>query len=251
MVLELEKSGPSLPQRSPDILTLVVGSILIACLIAAIVAAFAAQSWVLFSILVAALACALLVGYLTIGRASALGADALQRLRWQTASAEIQRQNLSIEVSEVARTLETDDGSRSEVFSAYVVAEDLALRQIQQEQRAPMLRHISIGRIPFDAVIFKGNLLLCVEVSFLVVPDIRQEKIDAILRKAAAAKASVDQQNAGLSLRLLLVVITQLTKEGEVQLRSVLNTSKFSETPVDIDVQFLDFEALQKIYMAD
>jgi hypothetical protein len=251
MAQEIEKSGSSLPQRSSDILTLVPASILVACLIAAVVAAFAAQSWVLFSILVAALACAIVVGYLTLGRLSARGADALLRLRWQTASAEIQRQNLSIEVSELARTLETDDGSRGEVFSAYVVAEDLALRQIQQEQRAPMLRHINIGRIPFDAVIFKGNLLLCVEVSFLVVPDIRQEKIDAILRKAAAAKTSVDQQNTGLSLRLLLVVITQLTKEDEVQLRSVLNTSKFAETPVDIDIQFLDFEALQKIYMAD
>lgn len=251
MAQEIEKSRPALARRSPDILTLVPGSILVACLIAAIVAAFAAQSWVLFSILVAALACALVVGYLTAGRLVAAGAEALQRMRWQTASAEIQRQNLSIEVTELARTLETEGGNTSEVFSAYVVAEDLALRQIQQEQRSPMIRHISIGRIPFDAVIFKGNLLLCVEVSFLVVPDIRQEKIDAILRKAAAAKASVDHQNAGLSLRLLLVVITQLTKEDEVQLRSLLNTSRFSETPVDIDIQFLDFEALQKIYMAD
>ncbi len=250
MAQEIEKSSLELPRRSPDLLTLVPGSILIACLIAAIVAAFAAQAWALFSILVVALACSAVLAYLTIGRFATRGTDAPQRLRWQTAGAEIQRQNLSIEVNELARTLESD-GHTGDVFSAYVVAEDLALRQIQQEHRAPMMRHISIGRIPFDAVIFKGNLLICVEVSFLVVPDIRQEKIDAILRKAAAAKASVEQQEAGLSVRLLLAVITQLTREDETQLRSVLNTSRFASTAVDIDIQFLDFEALQKVYMAD
>lgn len=251
MAQEIEKSALDLPRRSPDLLTIVPGSILIACLIAAMVAAFAMQAWALFSILVAAFACTAILAYLTIGRPGGKGAGALQRVRWQAATAEIQRQNLSIELSELARTLETGDGHTAELFSAYIVAEDLALRQIQQEHRAPMMRHISIGRIPFDAVIFKGKLLICVEVSFLVVPDIRQEKIDAILRKAAAVKAGVEQQDPGLSVRLLLVVITQLTRADELQLRSVLNTNRFSATPVDIDIQFLDFEALQKTYVAD
>ncbi len=251
MAQEIEKSALNLPRRPPDLLTIVPGSILIACLIAALVAAFAMQAWALFAVLVAAFACIAVLAYSTIGRLGVKRAGSLQRVRWQTAAAEIQRQNLSIELSELARTLETGDGHTSELFSAYIVAEDLALRQVQREHRSPMMRHISIGTIPFDAVIFKRNLLVCIEVSFLVVPDIRQEKIDAILRKAVAVKASVEQQDPGLGIKLLLVVITQLTRADELQLRSVLNMTRFSATPVDIVIQFLDFEALQKTYVAD
>ena len=39
--------------------------------------------------------------------------------------------------------------------SAYIVAEDLALRQIQQEENIPLMRHVSVGGVPFDAVMIK------------------------------------------------------------------------------------------------
>ena len=55
----------------------------------------------------------------------------------------------------------------------------------------------------------------------------------------------------GLEARLMLVIVTQLTPEDEDALRSVLKTKRFSETPVDIDVRLLDFEALQRIYVTD
>jgi hypothetical protein len=48
----------------------------------------------------------------------------------------------------------------------------------------------------------------------------------------------------------LLVLVTQLDEEGEAKLRSKL-VSKFSSTPVDVDIRLLDFQTLQKIYAED
>jgi hypothetical protein len=48
-----------------------------------------------------------------------------------------------------------------------------------------------------------------------------------------------------------MVLVTQLTRQDEEHLRSVLDTRRFSTTPVDIDIRLLDFEVLQKIYVTD
>ena len=134
---------------------------------------------------------------------------------------------------------------------AYIVAEDLGLRQIQQEEGVPLMRHVSIAGVPFDAVLVKNDLVACIDVSFLVAPELRQDRIDAMLRKIAAVKNSLRQHETVMKTRLMMVLITQLTPEDEELLRSMLNTRTFSETPVDIDIRLLDFEALQRIYVTD
>jgi hypothetical protein len=54
-----------------------------------------------------------------------------------------------------------------------------------------------------------------------------------------------------LRLRLMLVVVTQLSADEEDQLRAILTTRRFTDTPVDIDIRLLDFEMLQKVYVSD
>ncbi len=49
----------------------------------------------------------------------------------------------------------------------------------------------------------------------------------------------------------MLVLVTQLTRDEEEQLRGVLISRRFTDTPVDIDIRLLDFEELQKIYVTD
>ena len=174
------------------------------------------------------------------------------RIDWQAALPEVQRESLNIEVAELSRILEVRSEQVSDLQSAYIVAEDLALRQIQQEEQVPLLRHVSIGGVPFDAVFVKQDLLLCGEVSFLVAPDLRQERIESMLRKMARVQKVVDQMNVGMRVRLMIILITQLTFEDEEQLRKKLNAAKrFTGTPVEIEIRFLDFEALQKIYVTD
>jgi hypothetical protein len=114
-----------------------------------------------------------------------------------------------------------------------------------------MMRHVQIGRVPFDAILIDQDLITCVEVSFLVAPDVRQEKIESMLKKIAQAKKNLAEMKSRLRLRLMLVLVTQITPEEEEQLRGMLVTRRFTETPVDIDIRMLDFEMLQKVYVAE
>ncbi|CAN5774471.1 hypothetical protein BH24ACI3_BH24ACI3_11810 [soil metagenome] len=170
---------------------------------------------------------------------------------WESALPDIQRQSLNIEVNELSRILEVDTEQISDLQSAYIVAEDLALRQIQQEENVPLLRHVSVSGVPFDAVFVKGEIVVCCEVSFLIIPELRQERVEAMMRKIARVKLELDRMNVGMDVRLMSILITQLTPEDEDHLRRTLGTKRFSETPVDIDIRLLDFEALQRIYVTD
>jgi hypothetical protein len=172
-------------------------------------------------------------------------------IHWDAAMPELQRQNVNVEVRELAKQLQLDDDQLGDLLSAYVVAEDLALRQIQQEENLPLMRHVSIGRTTFDGILADQDLITCIEVSFLVTPDIRQEKIESMLKKAAQAKKNLAEMKSRLRLRLMLVLVTQLSPEEEEALRAMLVTRRFSETPVDIDIRMLDFEMLQKVYLSE
>ena len=173
------------------------------------------------------------------------------RIEWEAALPEVQRQNLQLEVLELSKVLDTEGGHETELQSAYIVAEDLALRQIQQEENVPLLRHVGVGEVPFDAVFVKDDVLNCCEVSFLVAPDLRQDKIDAMVRKVKRVQERIKAAGGTLTVRMMLVLITQLSPEDDERLRSVLNTRRFSGTPVDIDIRLLDFESLQKLYVTD
>jgi hypothetical protein len=168
---------------------------------------------------------------------------------WSAAMPDEQRQHLNIEVRELSRVLETGPEQISDLQSAYVVAEDLALRQIQHEEGVPLLRHVSVAGIPFDAVYSKDGHLVCCEVSFLVAPELRADRTDSMIRKISSVARSLEAGASGA--RLMIILVTQLAEDDERALRSALNKRMFAETPVDIDIRLLDFEALQRIYVTD
>ena len=152
---------------------------------------------------------------------------------------------------ELARLLNVGSDQLADLLSAYIVAEDLALRQIQQEENLPLMRHVSIGKVPFDAILVDHDLITCIEVSFLVVADLRQDKIESMLKKITQAKKNLTDLRSRLRLRLMLVLVTQLTLDEEEHLRGMLIGRRFSDTPVDIDIRLLDFELLQKVYLSE
>ena len=170
---------------------------------------------------------------------------------WVAELPELQRQNATIEIRELARLLRVEDDQVPELFMAYVVACDLALRQIQQEENLPLMRHVSIGKSPFDGILVDQDLITCIEVSFLVTPNVRQDRVESMLKKIALAKKNLADLKSRLQLRLMLVLVTQLTEAEEDDLRATLGTKRFSDTPVDIDIRLLDFEMLQKLYLSE
>lgn len=160
---------------------------------------------------------------------------------------ESQRRKLNAQVKELAAAMNLDKENLGDLRAAYILAEDLALRKIEQEMKLPLKRHIRIGDAEFDAVFISRAALTFVEAAFLVTSKYPQEKIDLILEKLGKVKKSFFHIRKNSKFKLLLAVVTQLDVEGESDLRSSL-AQQFNETPVDVDIRFFDFEELQRIF---
>jgi len=238
------------PQSNLPLVILAV-VLLLALLVGAILAA-TDGNWPLAAIFAASAAIAVVIGllYHSANRRRA-AVDDRRFIRWDAAMPELQRQNVNLEVRELGRILGVGDDSLNDLLSAYIVAEDLALRQIQQEENLPLMRHVEIGGSAFDGIMVDHDLITCIEVAFLVSPDVRQEKIASMLKKANAAKSNLAKQKSRLRLRLMLVLVTQLNTEDEDALRGQLVNKRFTDTPVDIDIRMLDFEMLQRVYLSE
>lgn len=239
--VEIEQTRPNYP-------LIIIGGFVFLCLIGAIILSANADAW---SIMV-------LLSFAVAGFAAYLYFDSIKqplglqhRLEWQPTITDVQKQSLALEVEGIAASLELDPLQTTELFSAYVVAEDLALRRIQQDHSTPMIRHLQVGGAPFDALIIEPDELICVEVSFVVKPDLRQEKVDSMLRKMGTVKRHLASQRLDVALKLMLLVVTQLTPEEVDELKSRLTGKRFPDSPVNIDIHFFDFEELQRTYVTE
>jgi hypothetical protein len=243
---------------SQNHLILIVGLIALACLIVGLALAFAsasldtAQRWFLLAFLiifpVAGLAVSLWL-ILRHHRKLTVSAED-ENINWQLSSPEQQRESLNAEVVELGASLGIPKQQLGDLRSAYIVAEDLALRQIEHEANAPLMRHINIGDASFDGLLMNNDVMTCIEVTFLVKPDVSQDKISSVLSKTEYAIKSVQKMRPGTKVKLMMAVVTQLDAEEEDNMRSLL-IEKFALTPVDVDIRLMDFEGLQRTFAAD
>lgn len=251
----MEKRDDSLARldrRTTNYPLTIAGILLLGVLVGGVVVSVKAEAYVPAAIFAGSAALLVVVALLDIAKTRRMAAlDDRRFIRWDSAMPEIQRQNVNLEVRELARLLGVGDDQLGDLLSAYIVAEDLALRQIQQEENLPLMRHVSVGGTSFDGILVDQDLITCIEVSFLVVPDVRQEKIEAMLKKMALAKKTLAEMRSRLRLRLMVVLVTQLSTDEEERLRGMLVTRRFTDTPVDIDIRMLDFEMLQKVYVSE
>lgn len=252
MAKQFEFPVETLARRESSAPWLILSAVVLGCLAVLLIVAAANKNWPFASLALLALGAAavfLVVNLRTARRTTARGDQ--KRIDWTTAQPEIQRQNLNIEVFELSKILEVESEQMSDLQSAYIVAEDLALRQIQHDENVPLIRHVTVGKAPFNAVFSKGDVLNCIDVFFLVVPELRQEKIEAMIRKIGQVKKTFAERDIKMKVRLMLVLVTQLTEQDGDRLRDALKRQKFENTPVDVDIRLLDFESLQKIYVTD
>jgi hypothetical protein len=166
---------------------------------------------------------------------------------WQIMSPDRQHRKLNHEVGELAFLLGINESQLSDLRSAYIVAEDLALRTIEQESDTSLKRHISLERTDFDAVLINDDLIKCIDVTFAVTPNIPQEKLNLMMRKSDALKKILGRLRPHTKLVLMVVIVMQLDRETEDELRANVR-EKFAQTPVDVDIRFYDFEELQKAF---
>lgn len=179
------------------------------------------------------------------------GRAAVGLIEWGSALPEVQRENLRIAAAELSRILGPEDNTVSDLQTAFIVAEDLALRQIQHEEGVPVMRHVSVAGVPFDAVFANGDELACGEVAFLVSPELPQARVVAMMQKITTVKRSIEAMNIGMKVRLMPILITQMPDGDVAKLRESLGTNRFSSTPTDIDIRLFDFDELQRTYVSD
>lgn len=216
--------------------------------------AVSSSMWPLVAVFSLALVGLAVYSWMSFDRIRALAAlSNIKQIDWEPALPDTQRENLNLEVIELSRILDVDLDQISDIQSAYIVAQDLAFRQIQYEQSSPLLRNISVFGMPFDAVMIKGNELICCDVSFLVAPDVHQEKIDAFFRRVAQVKQELESKDLGFEVKPLLILITQLNPEDDAYLRRKLTLREFTQNmPFDkTDITFIDFEEVQKTFITN
>lgn len=256
MSKQTKNSAANFASPSLSYLLIIIGLIAVVCLAVGFAASSdnlsATQRWILivFLIFFAVFSVAASVWLILRESRRAAVAKDNREFIWEVSSPAKQQSKLNSAVNEIAAILELPDEQLSDLLSAYIVAEDLALRQVQQEAKQPVTRHLSIGGTDFNAVLLKQDIITCIEVTFLVTPDVSQAKINAMLKKIELAKKTFNQNGRRARVRLLLVLVTQLDQAEETELRSSL-VRKFASTPVDVDIRLLDFESLQKTYAMD
>ncbi|HEX8736114.1 MAG TPA: hypothetical protein VF721_12375 [Pyrinomonadaceae bacterium] len=164
---------------------------------------------------------------------------------------ESQRRKLNAEVRELAAVIGIGQEQIGDLRAAYILAEDLALRQLEQEKKLPLKRHIKIGKAEFDAVFISRDVSTLVDVTFLVTADIPQKKIDEILTKVEAVKRTFARTKSKTKVKLLLILVTQISAEEEAKLHASVAT-KFRSMAIDsAEIRLFDFEGLQRIFTED
>ncbi|QQS40980.1 MAG: hypothetical protein IPM63_16675 [Acidobacteriota bacterium] len=234
---------------------LVAALIALVCLSVALVLAYgsegmtAGQVWFLSGFLVLfSVFSVSIVGWMAIRQARHLAfAERDGAIDWRTTSPEKQKRRLNLEVRELGAILKLNESQLADLRAAYIVAEDLALRRVQNESRIPLMRKVTLGAADFDAVLIEGDLVICVSMIFLVRPSIPQEKINRLLREAAIARNALEEFREGSRIRLLLLLVTQLDQKDEARLRSTV-ADLFKATPVNVDIRWMDFQKLQGLY---
>ena len=168
---------------------------------------------------------------------------------WQLMSLEDQKRKFGDKVRKVSANTTMAEEQINNLQIDYLAAEDLALRQIKQERKTSMTRHIKVGEADFDAVFLSHNAFNFVEVVFLIKPRLSPNEFEDLLKKIQSAKKKFVRLGLDSKIKLLLVIVTQFDPANEFELRSSLSEN-FVSTTVDIDIRLLNFEVLRRNFIA-
>lgn len=171
-----------------------------------------------------------------------------------------QRRKLNAEISSIISAMgntnnekkkPTEEPQRNHIRTAFIVAEDLALRQLELEYGESFMRHSALEGVPFDGVWVNSDKIAGIEVKFLDVPVLSQESVDSLLDKAEYAAARLRRTRPDAAFSFILALVTQLGAEDQTKLRMGLE-NKFALTPVKkIELKMFDFDNLLATFTAD
>lgn len=167
---------------------------------------------------------------------------------WSPMTPEQQKRKLNLAVSAIMKALSLPEAQKPDVRSAYVIAEDLALRHIEINQQMPFMRHVVLEGVPFDGVAVKDKQLYCAEVEFLTTPVFPPERFAAIFDKIDYAKQRVHLTRPDVKVILMIILVTQL-QPGEDDFHKNLRKEIVEHAPVEVIAPILNFEQLQHSFL--
>jgi hypothetical protein len=162
---------------------------------------------------------------------------------------EQQKRKLNLAVTSLINALGLPETNRGDVRSAYVIAEDLALRQIEIINQLPLLRHYVLEGVPFDAVAIKDKSIFCIEIEFLTAPEFPPARLAAIYDKIDYVNQRITLLRPDAKITLVLILITQLSSADEKFFHKKLEKQIRAQAPVEVDAPIFNFEQLQHTFL--
>lgn len=162
---------------------------------------------------------------------------------------EQQKRKLNLAVSTIMQALNLPESQRGDVRSAYVIAVDLALRQLEIDYQTLCARHTVLEGVPFDAVAVKDNQIFCVEIEFLTQPEFPSARLAAIFDKINFVNQRIHRALANAKVALFLILITQLSRRDEEIFHKELKKQISKGAPVEVYAPIYNFEQLQRTFL--
>lgn len=154
----------------------------------------------------------------------------------QTLPAEQQRRRLEAEIEGEARESlgrkevapkETEQKvADADTRVKHALAEDLALRQVEEEFGRPVKRHVSVRNridLAFDGAVSDDRFFYFVEVKYTEIPYLSRDTVKALIRRHRQVEEllGVDPlRDYSSRYRLLLVIVADMTEEQRFELEN-------------------------------
>lgn len=164
---------------------------------------------------------------------------------WQLMSLDEQKRKFREKIQRISANVNLTEAQIKDLQIDYLAAEDLALRQIEQERKIPLSRRAKVAGEEFDAIFISRNALTLIEIVLLTEPNFQPTEFFGILKKIAPVKRKSVRFGFDAKIKILLIIVKHYESDDDDELRSSL-IDIFASTPVNADIRFFDFEALRK-----
>ena len=140
-----------------------------------------------------------------------------------------------------------DEATLQEMCTTYLMAGDLALRQLGLEHPEGLRRHVAVADTPFDGAVTEGERLFAVEVKLLPTGDLRHEILQSVLERAEQTARRLARTAPQRKFALLLLLVVDATAAEREYLRENM-VGRLSAATIDVDLVIYDYNELHRTF---
>jgi hypothetical protein len=145
----------------------------------------------------------------------------------------------------VSTGYQPDEATLQEMCTTYLLASDLALRQLGLEHPHTLRRYVAVEDTPFDSAIVEYDRLFAVELKLLPTGDLRPEILHSLLDRAENTARRLQRTAPRKTFTLLLILVVATTAEEREQLREDM-LGRLGAAKVDVDLVIYDYNELHR-----